>query len=64
MSIINIKHPFYNKNDLILENDIAVMRLSSGVQFTSEISPICLSPDRFAHRGRRGIVIGWVNGFH
>uniref|UniRef100_A0A8C6L2L1 Acrosin n=1 Tax=Nothobranchius furzeri TaxID=105023 RepID=A0A8C6L2L1_NOTFU len=53
-----ICHPEYNKNTL--ENDLCLLKLSSPVNFTSYIQPVCLaSVNSTFHDG----VTTWVTGF-
>ncbi|XP_073673777.1 chymotrypsin B-like [Garra rufa] len=53
-----ITHPRYN-TQLELNNDIALLKLSSPVQMTSQVSPICL-PSSFTFRpGTRCVTTGW-----
>jgi len=51
------KHPEYN-NPNQHSNDIAVLRLSTSVPFSSSISPICL-PQNDAPAGKECVVSGW-----
>merc|ERR1712066_298408 len=52
---------YKNDNGKALVYDFAMVRLDREVQFTTEISPVCLpSPGRRLD-GRKGTVVGWGN---
>ncbi|KAK2880775.1 hypothetical protein Q8A67_018043 [Cirrhinus molitorella] len=54
-----INHPDYN-NPTKYNNDIALVKLSSPVQMTSHVSPICLpSPLTSIRPGTRCVITGW-----
>lgn len=43
-------------------NDIALITLDSPVQFTNNVSPVCLYDDQGVnHDGREAVAIGWGN---
>ncbi|XP_042559951.1 serine protease 27-like, partial [Clupea harengus] len=53
-----IRHPKYNRRTS--DNDIALLRLSSSVNFTNFIRPICLAAaDSTFNRGTNSWVTGW-----
>ena len=55
-------HPEYkNNNGKSLVYDFAILRLSSEVRFTPEISPACLPSVSRRLEGARGTVVGWGN---
>uniref|UniRef100_A0A8C7V9M2 Peptidase S1 domain-containing protein n=1 Tax=Oncorhynchus mykiss TaxID=8022 RepID=A0A8C7V9M2_ONCMY len=55
-----ILHPAYNGSTH--DNDIALLRLSSPVNFTDYIFPICLAAsDSVFHQGTESWVTGWGN---
>ncbi|XP_052333642.1 tryptase-like [Oncorhynchus keta] len=55
-----IIHPDYN--DLTMDNDIALLRLSSPVNFTNYIRPVCLAAsDSVFNNGTDSWVTGWGN---
>ncbi len=53
-----ISHPQYNEDTI--NNDIALIKLSTPVQFSSRISPVCLPQGKQASIGQRGFTTGWV----
>jgi hypothetical protein len=55
-----IIHPDYN--DLTNDNDIALLKLSSPVNFTNYIRPVCLAAsDSVFNNGTDSWVTGWGN---
>jgi len=52
-----ISHPSYNSRTLV--NDIALIRLSTNITYTSRVSPVCLPGGVRPTAGRIGIVTGW-----
>lgn len=43
-------------------NDIALITMDSPVQFTNNVSPVCLYDDQGVnHDGREAVAIGWGN---
>ncbi|XP_067436417.1 uncharacterized protein [Thunnus thynnus] len=57
---VGIIHPKYN--EFTLENDIALLKLSTPVNFTDYIQPICLaSANSTFHTGINSWVTGWGN---
>lgn len=53
-----INHPSYNSRTF--DNDIALLRLSAAVPFTSYIQPVCLAaPGSAFHTGVDSWVTGW-----
>lgn len=55
-----INHP--NFNPATLDNDIALVRLSSPVNFTTHVLPICLAAsDSTFYNGTDAWVTGWGN---
>lgn len=55
-----ISHPSYNPDNG--NNDISLLKLSSPVNFTNYIRPICLADsDSTFHNGTMGWLTGWGN---
>lgn len=55
-----VLHPAYDRSTQ--DNDIALLRLSSPVNFTDYIFPVCLaSSDSVFHQGTESWVTGWGN---
>lgn len=55
-----IRHPDYNPRTF--DNDICLLKLSSPVDFTNHILPICLAaPNSTFHDGTDSWVTGWGN---
>lgn len=45
-----------------LAADIALVKLTDGVKFTEDVSPICLPKGKLLHEtfdGRKGVAVGW-----
>ena len=53
-----ISHPQYNEDTI--NNDIALIKLRTPVQFSDRIKPVCLPHGRQAIVGTSGFTTGWV----
>ncbi|XP_046894493.1 chymotrypsin-like protease CTRL-1 [Hypomesus transpacificus] len=51
-----ITHPYYNSQNF--NNDVTLLRLSSPVQMTNRVSPVCLASFNF-NSGTRCVTTGW-----
>ncbi|XP_062322651.1 chymotrypsin-like protease CTRL-1 [Osmerus eperlanus] len=51
-----ITHPYYNSQNF--NNDVTLLKLSSPVQMTNRVSPVCLASSNF-NSGTRCVTTGW-----
>jgi len=52
-----ISHSQYNDNTM--QNDIALLKLSSPVEVSSDVLPVCLPPSKPTYAGKTAIATGW-----